>query len=232
MRLVTRIDRLESCQVVRIPSPAALELMPPKETPWGEADRIIVKAPGLVWVTTPSHGGFWLSPERVAQFRERLPGYQPFAGFPWLEEDEDSLAAIAVWPLLFDARDVHTLVRAWTFRAGRNDWHKNPEERARSDRRDLRRQEYLTPELRAIAAEWHAANYELWEPGGGGTHYDKARGRCDWDQYFTQIGSGAHRTVRFHGYPNTSAHPLWTTAELDEAEHSRPTMSGFSYETM
>ena len=59
-------------------------------TPWGVAQTIEPIAEGIVFVTTPSHGGLWLSPERVAALPE---GYQPFAcpeTRQWAEEDIDA----------------------------------------------------------------------------------------------------------------------------------------------
>ena len=34
------------------------------QTPWGKADNVIAIAPGIKWVSTPSHGGYRLSPAR------------------------------------------------------------------------------------------------------------------------------------------------------------------------
>lgn len=59
-------------------------------TPWGVAQTIEPIVEGIVFVSTPSHGGLWLGPERVAA----LPaGYQPFTcpeTRQWAEEDIDA----------------------------------------------------------------------------------------------------------------------------------------------
>ena len=52
----------------------------PKDTPWGRADFMQEDAPGIWFVSTPSHGGFWLSTERRAQ----MPAYMRKT---WYEED-------------------------------------------------------------------------------------------------------------------------------------------------
>lgn len=73
----------------------------PSNTPWGKPDHIKVKAPGIVWYSTPSHGGFWLSPERVDQLPPALAAVKPWAGPGWYEEDCDwSIVALA-FPGLF-----------------------------------------------------------------------------------------------------------------------------------
>ena len=67
-------------------------------TPWGVAQTIEPIAEGIVFVTTPSHGGLWLSPERVAALPE---GYQPFTcpeTRQWAEEDIDApMVACFFW---------------------------------------------------------------------------------------------------------------------------------------
>ncbi len=66
------------------------------QTPWGPADTVNELAPGIVAVTTPSHGGLWLSPERYAQIPESLRAVaRRYAPAPWFEEDCD--ACIVGW---------------------------------------------------------------------------------------------------------------------------------------
>lgn len=67
-------------------------------TPWGRAETRRTVAPGIICVTTSSHGGYWLSPDRVAQFQRAFPEFKPFAGYPWLEEDCDAALAGLLWP--------------------------------------------------------------------------------------------------------------------------------------
>ena len=70
-------------------------------TPWGRSQTEREIAPGLLLVTTASHGGLLLAPDRVAELRAKVPSFVPFAGLPWLEEDCDVYAAIALWPEAF-----------------------------------------------------------------------------------------------------------------------------------
>ena len=51
---------------------------PPKSTPWGESDNVEKLADGIYFVSTPSHGGIWLAPER----RKRMGNTHA-----WYEED-------------------------------------------------------------------------------------------------------------------------------------------------
>lgn len=71
------------------------------DTPWGVSQVDHHVSDGLVSVSTASHGGFWLSPERVATMRAAIPEFQPFAGYPWLEEDCDAVVALVVFPGFF-----------------------------------------------------------------------------------------------------------------------------------
>ncbi len=53
-------------------------------------------APGIVFYSTTSHGGYWLSPARIAALPKPLREFQPFAGTNWYEEDADwSIVALA-----------------------------------------------------------------------------------------------------------------------------------------
>ncbi|HEY7330682.1 MAG TPA: hypothetical protein VH592_23785 [Gemmataceae bacterium] len=68
----------------------------PVETPWGHPDTVKEIAPGIVLYSTPSHGGYWPSPARVAAMPKPLRDFQPFAGRNWYEEDCDwSIVALA-----------------------------------------------------------------------------------------------------------------------------------------
>ena len=57
-------------------------------TPWGSINEYTHIAEGIISVSTPGHGGLWLSDERIAQLPEH---YEPFTGTKrWAEEDEDA----------------------------------------------------------------------------------------------------------------------------------------------
>ena len=69
-------------------------------SPWGQADRVTVVAEGIVFVSTPSHGGFWVRPDLL----ERIPtAHRAYAAKwslseQWYEEDCCALAVIAAFP--------------------------------------------------------------------------------------------------------------------------------------
>ena len=58
------------------------------DSPWGEIDRIQKIDHGIYWISTPGHGGVWLSPKHI----KNLPkDYKPFTRDPqWAEEDIDA----------------------------------------------------------------------------------------------------------------------------------------------
>lgn len=69
-------------------------------TPWGGSDAVEVFADGVEFHTTPSHGGFRLSPER----NEAVP--TPFRRADgWYEEDVDHAAVTLAFPNLFTGRE-------------------------------------------------------------------------------------------------------------------------------
>jgi len=73
----------------------------PTHTPWGHPDTVTEIAPGIVLYSTPSHGGYWLSPARVAAMPKPLRDFQPFAGKNWYEEDCDWAIVALAFPKLF-----------------------------------------------------------------------------------------------------------------------------------
>jgi hypothetical protein len=78
----------------------------PIETPWGTADYADTIAPGIVFYGTPSHGGIWLSAERVKE----MPNYFAMATFTksamWYEEDLDVNMVIVAFPEYFTEKEV------------------------------------------------------------------------------------------------------------------------------
>lgn len=71
-------------------------------TPWGNADFATTFALGITFYTTPSHGGFYLSPEREEALQAKFPGFRPFCGVAgWYEEDCDWSAVALTFPDAF-----------------------------------------------------------------------------------------------------------------------------------
>ena len=74
-------------------------------TPWGEAQSISSVADGIIFVSTASHGGFWLSLKRLLEMPHKLRevgtestlhGDDPWPG--WFEEDCEASAVILGFP--------------------------------------------------------------------------------------------------------------------------------------
>ena len=67
-------------------------------TPWGAAETIEQLAPGIAFVSTPSHGGFYLSPSRNAcvPYAWRKASFNQQALSGWYEEDCDA-CMVALW---------------------------------------------------------------------------------------------------------------------------------------
>jgi hypothetical protein len=106
------------------------------ETPWGLSDRAkVAELPGgrVLYVTTPSHGGFALRGSALDAAAALWPDFRPWAdrlertlreiahagGGPdathrvaWLEEDCDAALALVAFPELFGAEQVTATRRA------------------------------------------------------------------------------------------------------------------------
>ena len=65
--------------------------LPPREgdtSPWGRIDGATPLGPEAVFVTTPSHGGIWVTPDALAKIPEPLRA-TAYSGDGWFEEDCD-----------------------------------------------------------------------------------------------------------------------------------------------
>lgn len=82
-----------------------------ESTPWGRADHCRPIATGIVWYSTPSHGGYYLSPVRRDEMPASLRAISPWAGEGWYEEDCDWAIVVASFPDLFTAKDRYHAAR-------------------------------------------------------------------------------------------------------------------------
>lgn len=63
-------------------------------SPWGAIDAVEILADGVVYVSTPSHGGAWLSPQAQLRMPQVI---QPMHGRQWFEEDCEIWAPVVVF---------------------------------------------------------------------------------------------------------------------------------------
>lgn len=81
------------------------EFVIPKHTPWGVPDGYEREfTPGIIMFSTPSHGGFWVAPELNRVITDRFPGFKPWAGPGWYEEDSDWALVVICFPEHFTPR--------------------------------------------------------------------------------------------------------------------------------
>lgn len=67
----------------------------PTSTPWGRPEYTKELAPGIWHISTMSHGGIWLSPERRQAMPPDMDHITWLASDEWFEEDCD-----AAWPII------------------------------------------------------------------------------------------------------------------------------------
>ena len=70
-------------------------------TPWGIADAATHVAEGITFYSTPSHGGYHLSPERRAAMPPAIRDKETFARGNWYEEDCDWALVALAFPAYF-----------------------------------------------------------------------------------------------------------------------------------
>lgn len=171
----------------------------PDNTPWGEIQSVHEQGDGVVFVTTAGHGGYWLSRDRVAVVKQKFPGFEPFAGWPWFEEDCDAAVVALAFPELFadsSLRGAVLSVRQITT----SDWQ--PVAKFLDE----------TPEGAAIlqtVAEFEKVNGHLWERGGMWS----TRTRGVWGVHWHRVIDGTERRTAFMPYPEKQ---FYSTEELDQ----------------
>lgn len=69
-------------------------------TPWGYADQVDpVGDKGILWTSTPSHGGLFVPDELMRQLPAELRGSNGYSGKGnWFEEDCEWAIPVIVWP--------------------------------------------------------------------------------------------------------------------------------------
>ncbi len=75
----------------------------PVDTPWGPPQEVAIIAPGIMWISTASHGGYWLSSVRNKQVPVRLrrKTFMQNGRLGWYEEDEDAAIVESVFSEYF-----------------------------------------------------------------------------------------------------------------------------------
>lgn len=136
------------------------------ESPWGAVQSEHEQAPGIVSVSTAGHGGIWLSPERLAQFRQLFPTFVGYSGAEmWLEEDCDASLAVLAFPDVFTDEAVFYAVRmvqgsAEFVSKSSPDYMREPREWLLSNAGE---------KLRAVADKFRQDHLAMWERGGCST---------------------------------------------------------------
>jgi hypothetical protein len=183
----------------------------PKYTPWGEIQHETHEADGIVFYSTSSHGGYWLSPYRQNVVAERFPWFHTFAGGPWYEEDQDwSIVALA-FPELHDDGDLRGAVRTVRCSAKPFDFGTPDKPQVQRYQKWEATADWLdnTDEGMAIldrVSQWESEHAEMWERGSTGTCRD------GWWIDFIRVRDRARREVVMPDYPGKR---FYTSDELD-----------------
>jgi hypothetical protein len=79
-----------------------------KNSPWGIVQDEEVIADGIVYVSTASHGGIWVSPELLGRVQEAMRDYAAYwsGSSQWFEEDCAAQCVVVSFPEHFPAEQV------------------------------------------------------------------------------------------------------------------------------
>jgi hypothetical protein len=73
----------------------------PLHSPWGRVDGGTILADGIVSVYTASHGGLYVTTERLAEMPPRFQGLNHYGGGNWFEEDCEWAIVCLAFPEVF-----------------------------------------------------------------------------------------------------------------------------------
>jgi len=79
-------------------------------SPWGKIDLATRCLKGVWFVSTPSHGGFWLSEERSSQLPESLIKTNFLKSSTWWEQDCDATKVAKFFGLTPNTRPVYASI--------------------------------------------------------------------------------------------------------------------------
>lgn len=90
----------------------------PQHTPWGAPHSRRIVVDGIVRYTTASHGGYWVSPERVASMPQGLrpTKHLDSDGGAWFEEDQEWAIVELAFPQHFGSQNqepARRLLKDW-----------------------------------------------------------------------------------------------------------------------
>lgn len=79
-----------------------------KSSPWGIVQDEETIADGIVYVSTASHGGIWVSPELLGRVQEAMRDYAAYwsGSSSWFEEDCAAQCVVVSFPEHFPAEQV------------------------------------------------------------------------------------------------------------------------------
>jgi hypothetical protein len=196
------------------------------QTPWGRAQhvtRVEPGRPGIQFVSTAGHGGFFLDEPRHLEVLSLFPEAAKTNG-PWYEEDCDWCLVILAFPPEGD--ETHEMEVAWAVETAQG-MLASAERSIKG--RDLAYSEalkrtwapvihWLTSTTRGKLASDRAEAFresvkDKWRAGGGGSP-PKGSPPKSWTGHLRRGRDGATQTVLFKEYP---AKAYYTDEELAEA---------------
>lgn len=181
-------------------------------SPWGRVDWQAQPMPGVINLSTSSHGGYFLGVDRWQALKARFPSFLPHAGAPWLEEDQDAVLVPLTFPDEVDGWALYRAVASVRSMASGRYW-KPPRHWL-----DVADWLLMSPDGKAVVAkavQWEREHAHLWQVGSMGT----GPGKPGWSVSLTRIGDGKRQQRRFFE-PGGPDKTLYSDAEL--IEHSKP----------
>jgi hypothetical protein len=176
--------------------------MLPDFTPWGPPQTKREIASGICFYSTASHGGYYLSPDRLATFRQFFPDYRLFAGDPWFEEDCDAAlvpftfaADFSDQQLFFAEQGIHACAR----------FEKGSDGQWQRVWTTITQNDAFAPALQR-AAKFRLDHAEDWQVGSAGTNH-----LGGWDVDLTRLKDGAEQWKHFPNYPEKA---FYSTTEV------------------
>lgn len=196
----------------------------PRSSPWGCVQHIDRDGlpPGILRVSTASHGGYHLDGDRQRRLREMFPGFEPFAGpGPWYEEDCDWALVVLAFAPEFGSGKVRAAVRTAEFTRRISQQTTDRPSRWGSVIRWMQGTEEGREACRR-ASDWERRHAEEWEVSGISSA-PPGWPVCCKRVHLRRIRDGAARTAILPSWPEQS---LYTAEEVLRLIEDAGTLKG------
>jgi hypothetical protein len=178
-----------------------------KSSPWGHVQDCTQVAPEIIRVSTASHGGYHCTGAAQKRIEALFPGFTPYAGRGWYEEDCDWAIVALAHRAYFEDRSVYHALK--TVQGGSPGYFTAIRDWLEANSLDAK-------SVQAKAARYLEEHGEEYEVGSLCSPPQSAPANS-WSVSFRRIADGHQRRIIVMAYPQCQT---YTDEDLDQLDAS------------